>query len=69
MLRILLASPHGLRENPPDVTAEQIAALPFYHRSPLFDEKEKATIFMPIAVTRVRLQFALTSGRTAQVLR
>src|SRR6266700_3289975 len=26
------------------VTSEQVAALPFYQRSPLFDEKEKATI-------------------------
>jgi uncharacterized peroxidase-related enzyme len=34
------------------VTAEQIAALPFYTRSPLFDEKEKATILYADRVTR-----------------
>jgi len=34
------------------VTAEQIAALPFYARSPLFDEKEKATILYADRVTR-----------------
>jgi uncharacterized peroxidase-related enzyme len=34
------------------VTAEQIAALPFYQRSPLFDEKEKATILFADRVTR-----------------
>jgi uncharacterized peroxidase-related enzyme len=34
------------------VTAEQIAALPFYSRSPLFDEKEKATILYADRVTR-----------------
>lgn len=34
------------------VTAEQIAALPFYRRSPLFDEKEKATILFADRVTR-----------------
>jgi uncharacterized peroxidase-related enzyme len=34
------------------VTAEQIAALPFYSRSPLFDEKEKATILFADRVTR-----------------
>ena len=32
--------------------AEQIAALPFYNRSPLFDEKEKATILYADRVTR-----------------
>jgi uncharacterized peroxidase-related enzyme len=34
------------------VTAEQVAALPFYQRSPLFDEKEKATILYTDRVTR-----------------
>ena len=34
------------------VTAEQIAALPFYSRSPLFDEKEKATILYADRITR-----------------
>ncbi len=34
------------------VTAEQIAALPFYQRSPLFDDKEKATILYADRVTR-----------------
>src|SRR5271154_442938 len=34
------------------VTPEQVAALPFYQRSPLFDEKEKATILFADRVTR-----------------
>ena len=34
------------------VTPEQVAALPFYTRSPLFDEKEKATILFADRVTR-----------------
>jgi len=34
------------------VTAEQVAALPFYSRSPLFNEKEKATILYADRVTR-----------------
>jgi uncharacterized peroxidase-related enzyme len=34
------------------VTAEQIAALPFYARSPLFNDKEKATILYADRVTR-----------------
>jgi uncharacterized peroxidase-related enzyme len=34
------------------VTPEQVAALPFYQRSPLFDEKEKATILYADRVTR-----------------
>jgi uncharacterized peroxidase-related enzyme len=34
------------------VTAEQVAALPFYSRSSLFDEKEKATILYADRVTR-----------------
>ncbi len=36
----------------PGVTVEQIAALPFYAHSPLFDEKEKATILYADRVTR-----------------
>ena len=44
------------------VTAEQIAALPFYNRSPLFDEKEKATILYADRVTR-----AATTLRAAQL--
>jgi uncharacterized peroxidase-related enzyme len=34
------------------VTAEQVAALPFFERSRLFDEKEKATILYADRVTR-----------------
>ncbi|MGH9679812.1 MAG: carboxymuconolactone decarboxylase family protein [Candidatus Acidiferrales bacterium] len=34
------------------VTPEQVAALPFYTRSPLFDEKEKAAILYADRVTR-----------------
>ena len=34
------------------VTEEQVAALPFYQSSPLFDEKEKATILYADRVTR-----------------
>jgi uncharacterized peroxidase-related enzyme len=34
------------------VTPEQIAALPFYSRSTLFDEKEKATILYADRITR-----------------
>ena len=34
------------------VTAEQVAALPFFERSPLFDEKEKVTILFADRVTR-----------------
>jgi uncharacterized peroxidase-related enzyme len=34
------------------VSAEQVAALPFFERSPLFDEKEKATILYADRVTR-----------------
>jgi uncharacterized peroxidase-related enzyme len=44
------------------VTAEQIAALPFYKRSPLFDEKEKATILYADRVTR-----AATTIRAAEL--
>ena len=44
------------------VTAEQIAALPFYNRSPLFDEKEKATILYADRVTR-----AATTIRAAEL--
>jgi len=43
------------------VTAEQIAA-PFYKRSPLFDEKEKATILYSDRVTR-----AATTIRAAEL--
>ena len=35
---------HVASSKKPGVTAEQIAALPFYSRSALFDDKEKATI-------------------------
>src|SRR6202049_4867652 len=34
------------------ISAEQVAALPFYSRSPLFDEREKATILYADRVTR-----------------
>jgi alkylhydroperoxidase family enzyme len=34
------------------VTAERVAAPPFYSHSPLFDEKEKATILYADRVTR-----------------
>jgi uncharacterized peroxidase-related enzyme len=34
------------------VTPEQVAAIPFYQRSPLFDEQEKATIHFADQVTR-----------------
>ena len=34
------------------VTAEQVGALPFFGRSPLFDEKEKATILYADRMTR-----------------
>ena len=34
------------------VTAEQVAALPFYSRSPLFDEKEKAALLFSGRLTR-----------------
>ena len=44
------------------VTPEQLAALPFYKRSPLFDEKEKATILFAERVTR-----AATTLRAAQL--
>ena len=43
---------HMASAKPAGVTAEQIAALPFYNRSPLFDEKEKATILYADRVTR-----------------
>src|SRR5258705_9755573 len=44
------------------VRAEQIAAIPFYKRSPLFDEKEKATILHADRVTR-----AATTIRAAEL--
>jgi len=34
------------------ITDEQIKALPFYHRSAAFDEKEKATLLYAERVTR-----------------
>jgi alkylhydroperoxidase family enzyme len=43
---------HMASSKPAGITAEQIAALPFYNRSPLFDEKEKATILYADRVTR-----------------
>jgi uncharacterized peroxidase-related enzyme len=43
---------HMASAKPAGVTAEQIAALPFYNRSPLFNEKEKATILYADRVTR-----------------
>jgi uncharacterized peroxidase-related enzyme len=43
---------HAASSKPAGVTAEQIAALPFYKRSPLFDEKERATILYADRVTR-----------------
>ena len=44
------------------LTPEQVAALPFYRRSPLFDDKEKATILYADRVTR-----GSTTVRTAQL--
>ena len=46
------ARAHMASSKPAGVTAEQIAALLFYKRSPLFDEKEKATILYADRVTR-----------------
>ena len=43
---------HVASSKKPGVTAEQIAALPFYSRSALFDDKEKATILYADRVTR-----------------
>jgi len=43
---------HSASSKRAGVTPEQIAALPFYKRSPLFDEKEKATILHADRVTR-----------------
>ncbi len=34
------------------ITEEQIKAIPFHRRSPLFDEKEKATLLYAERVTR-----------------
>jgi uncharacterized peroxidase-related enzyme len=53
---------HMASSKPAGVTAEQIAALPFYNSSPLFDEKEKATILYADRVTR-----GATTLRAAQV--
>jgi uncharacterized peroxidase-related enzyme len=46
---------HSASSKRAGVTAEQIAALPFYTRSPLFDEKEKATILYADRVTRAAI--------------
>jgi uncharacterized peroxidase-related enzyme len=43
---------HSASSKRAGVTAEQIDALPFYKRSSLFDEKEKATILYSDRVTR-----------------
>src|SRR5260370_10074331 len=43
---------HMASSKPAGVTAEQIAALPFYKRSPLFDETENTTI--PYAYRKTR---------------
>lgn len=56
------ARAHSASSKRAGVTAEQIAALPFYKRSPLFDEKEKATILYADRVTR-----AATTIRTAEL--
>jgi uncharacterized peroxidase-related enzyme len=53
---------HMASSKPAGITAEQIAALPFYTRSPLFDEKEKATILHADRVTR-----AATTIRAAEL--
>ncbi len=53
---------HSASSKRAGVTAEQIAALPFYKRSPLFDEKEKATILYADRVTR-----AATTIRAAEL--
>jgi len=51
-MRILHTRAHIASAKGAGVTAEQVAALPFYSRSPLFDEKEKATILYADRVTR-----------------
>src|SRR5258708_14586927 len=43
---------HSASSKGAGVTADQVTALPFYSRSPLFDEKEKATILYADRVTR-----------------
>jgi uncharacterized peroxidase-related enzyme len=53
---------HMASSKPAGITAEQIAALPFYTRSPLFDAKEKATILHADRVTR-----AATTIRAAEL--
>jgi uncharacterized peroxidase-related enzyme len=53
---------HMASSKPAGITAEQIAALPFYTRSPLFDAKEKATILYADRVTR-----AATTIRAAEL--
>jgi len=44
--------PHIASSKRAGVTAEQVAALPFCSRSPLFDENEKVTILFADRVTR-----------------
>jgi uncharacterized peroxidase-related enzyme len=53
---------HMASSKPAGITAEQIAALPFYRRSSLFDAKEKATILYADRVTR-----AATTIRAAEL--
>ena len=52
------------------ITPEQVAALPFFERSALFDEKEKATILYADRVTRGAAGICAPPARgLAQVLR
>lgn len=53
---------HMASAKPAGVTAEQIAALPFYKRSSLFNDQEKATILYADRVTR-----AATTIRAAEL--
>jgi uncharacterized peroxidase-related enzyme len=53
---------HSASSKRAGVSPEQIAALPFYKRSTLFDEKEKATILYADRVTR-----AATTIRAAEL--
>jgi len=48
------------------ITGEQIQALQFYDRSPLFDEKEKARFCTPSASRAARLRFARYARRVAK---
>jgi AhpD family alkylhydroperoxidase len=61
--------PHIASSKGAGVTAEQVAALPFYSRSPLFDEKEKATILYADRVTRRSGHARPRASGIAQVLR